>query len=319
MMCEQIVEALLTWRDDPTVALILLEHSGERGFCAGGDIRMLAESGRGDAHEARRFFYIEYQMNALLYAYPKPIVAILDGLVMGGGAGISLPAKYRIVTERTIFAMPETAIGLFPDVGGGWFLPRLHGQTGRWLALTGSRLSAADCLTCGIATSSVSVSDIAALKNALLSAPLDADQIAQEFSASLPPATLPSFKDLLDATFDGNSLEDVLQRLKNDGTDWSREQVTQLNMRSPQSLKLTFRQLQIGALLGSFNENMAMEYRIASRVVQTHDFLEGVRAALVDKDNTPAWAPSDLDDIDVSVIDAFFSPLPSSQEWRALD
>src|ERR1700761_1595020 len=135
-MCLAITEALLAWKDDPGVGAVLIDHSGERGFCAGGDIRMIAESGAGDIAGAKAFFGAEYRLNALLFGYQKPVVAIMDGIVMGGGVGISAPANYRIATERTVFAMPETGIGLFPDVGGGWFLPRLPGETGMWLGLT---------------------------------------------------------------------------------------------------------------------------------------------------------------------------------------
>ena len=151
-MCEEIIQALLAWKDDPGGPGGLIDHAGERGFCAGGDIRMLAESGAGDGVAARRFFLTEYRLNHLLFAYPKPAAVIMDGIVMGGGVGISAPAKVRIATERTTYAMPETGIGLFPDVGGGWFLPRMPGQSGIWLALTGARLKAADCLALGIAT-----------------------------------------------------------------------------------------------------------------------------------------------------------------------
>ena len=148
-MCQIMTDALRVWREDETVEMVLLDHTGPRGFCAGGDIRMLAESGAGDGAEARAFFHLEYRLNHLLMDYPKPVVALMDGVVMGGGVGIALPARYRVATERTTFAMPETGIGLFPDVGGGWHLPRLAGQTGYWLALTGARLKAAAVASLG--------------------------------------------------------------------------------------------------------------------------------------------------------------------------
>ncbi len=152
-MCANMAQALTLWRDDDSVLAVLIEHQpGTRGFCAGGDIRMIAESGAGDGKAARDFFFTEYRLNHLLFHYPKPIVAIMDGVTMGGGVGISMPAKFRIATENTTYAMPETGIGLFPDVGGGWYLPRKPGQIGMWLALTGARIKAADCLEAGIAT-----------------------------------------------------------------------------------------------------------------------------------------------------------------------
>ena len=153
-MCRLMIEALQAWEQDPAVELVLLDNSGERGFCAGGDIRVLYDSvtNGGDGAAAREFFYTEYQLNELMFRYAKPIAAVIDGVVMGGGVGISMPARFRIATERTTFAMPETGIGLFPDVGGGWHLPRLPGEAGMWLALTGARIRGPDCLTLGIAT-----------------------------------------------------------------------------------------------------------------------------------------------------------------------
>ncbi|HAV49928.1 MAG TPA: enoyl-CoA hydratase, partial [Brevundimonas sp.] len=148
-MCDAMIAALLAWKDDPAVKSVLIDHAGERGFCAGGDIRMIAESGAGDASEAKAFFHAEYRLNHLLFEYPKPVTALVDGIVMGGGVGISEPAEVRIATERTTYAMPETGIGLFPDVGGGWFLPRLPGFVGTWLALTGARLKAAGTMFLG--------------------------------------------------------------------------------------------------------------------------------------------------------------------------
>ena len=151
-MCLAISEALLAWRDDDRIGSVLIDGAGERAFCAGGDIRVVAESGKGDGAEARRFFHAEYRMNELLTRYGKPVVAFMDGVTMGVGVGLSLPARYRIATERTTWAMPEGDIGLFPDVGGGWHLARLPGEVGAWLALTGARLRSADCLDFGVAT-----------------------------------------------------------------------------------------------------------------------------------------------------------------------
>jgi enoyl-CoA hydratase len=189
-MCDLITAALLDWRNDPDVTAVMIDHTGERGFCAGGDIRQIAEGGHGDGAAAAAFFLAEYRLNHLLFVYPKPVVAIMDGVTMGGGVGISAPAQYRIATERTIFAMPETGIGLFPDVGGGWFLPRLPGQSGMWLGLTGARLKAADCLLLGIATDYVVSAQIDALKVALLARPEAIDAVLTEFEddAGAPPA-----------------------------------------------------------------------------------------------------------------------------------
>ena len=194
-MCEAMIEALLAWRGDEAVGSVLIDHAGERGFCAGGDIRMIAESGAGDASEAKAFFRTEYQLNHLLFEYPKPITAIVDGIVMGGGVGISEPADVRIATERTTYAMPETGIGLFPDVGGGWFLPRLPGQTGVWLALTGARLKAADTVALGIHTHFVETSDLIDLVESIGYHPHAPKAEADAWASEAGPAPLDAHRE----------------------------------------------------------------------------------------------------------------------------
>jgi len=318
-MCQGIIDALLSWEADPAVKLILIDHSGDRGFCAGGDIRMIADSGAKDGAAARAFFFTEYRMNALLMAYPKPICAIMDGIVMGGGAGISLPCAYRIATERTTFAMPETGIGLFPDVGGGWHLPRLPGETGLWLALTGARIKAADCLLLGVATDYVSSAKIEALKAAIVSDPAAIETLLTEYEADAGEPPLAQHQDAIDRAFCADSVEAIFEALEADASDWARAQLATLKTKSPQTLKVAFRQLRIGRTLTSFNDNMAMEYRIGSRVARRHDFLEGVRAVIVDKDNAPKWSPATLGGVDVAMLDEIFSPLPPHEEWTPLE
>ena len=317
-MCETMIEALLAWRDDDAVKSILIDHAGERGFCAGGDIRMIAESGAGDASEAKAFFDTEYKLNHLLFDYPKPVTALVDGIVMGGGVGISEPADVRIATERTTYAMPETGIGLFPDVGGGWFLPRLPGQTGVWLALTGARLKAADTVFLGIHTHFLP-SDALEAFHAILAAdpayPIDvADGL--ETDAGEPPIEphLPA----IDRLFAFDTVEAIFAALEADGSDWALAQLATLKTKSPQSLKVTLRQLRTGAGLESFADNMAMEYALGGRVVRTHDFQEGVRAVIVDKDNAPKWSPADLSGISDADLDALFAPLPPGEAWTPL-
>ena len=317
-MCDAMIEALLAWRSDPAVKLVMLDHSGERGFCAGGDIRMLAESGAGDGAEARRFFHTEYRLNALLESYAKPTVAIMDGLVMGGGVGLSLPCDYRVATERTGFAMPESGIGLFPDVGGGWWLPRMPGESGMWLALTGARIKAADCLLLGIATDFVPVERIDALTSAILADPaaIETSLTDHEGDAGEPP--LAEHQDLIDRAFSAGSVEGVLDCLQRDDSEWAKSQLRTLALKSPQTLKVAFRQLRQGRALTRFADNMAMEYRIGARVVQRHDFLEGVRAVIVEKDHSPKWSPADLSGVSDSMLDEIFAPLPLDQEWTPL-
>jgi enoyl-CoA hydratase len=319
-MCQIMTDALLGWRDDPAVELVLLDHTGPRGFCAGGDIRMLAESGAGDGDEARAFFHLEYQLNHLLMTYPKPVVALMDGVVMGGGVGIALPARYRVATERTTFAMPETGIGLFPDVGGGWHLPRLAGQTGYWLALTGARIKAADCLALGLATHHVDSANLEALKADLIGSS-GPDRITSPLAAHARdpgPSPLAPHRAILDDCFSAPTVEAVIERLERDGSDWAKAQLASLKTKSPQTLKVALRQLQTGAALTDFASNMVMEYRIGARVVQRHDFLEGVRAVIIDKDNDPKWSPATLEAVDEALLDAIFAPLPADQEWTPL-
>lgn len=311
--------ALLAWRADPTVELVLIDHSGERGFCAGGDIRMLAESGAGDGVAAREFFFTEYRLNHLLFHYPKPTVAIMDGVTMGGGVGLSRPCRFRVATERTTFAMPETGIGLFPDVGGGWYLSRMPDHLGLWLALTGARIKAADCELLGIATDYVESARIAELKVAILADPARTETLLTEFEADAGRPPIAQHQDEIAKLFSGESVEAILEALEAADTDWSREQLKVLATKSPQTLKVAFRQLRLGAAAKTFAENMAIEYRIGARVVQRHDFLEGVRAVIVDKDNAPRWDPPTPDAVDDALLDAIFAPLPPEQAWTPLD
>ena len=317
-MCDAMIEALLAWRDDDAVKSILIDHAGERGFCAGGDIRMIAESGAGDASEARAFFDTEYKLNHLLFDYPKPVTALVDGIVMGGGVGISEPADVRIATERTTYAMPETGIGLFPDVGGGWFLPRLPGQAGVWLALTGARLKAADTVFLGVHTHYLPSDALEAFRAILAADPAHPIDVADglETDAGEPPIEphLPA----IDRLFAFDTVEEIFAALEADGSEWALAQLAVLKTKSPQSLKVTLRQLRTGAGLDSFADNMAMEYRLGGRVVRTHDFQEGVRAVIVDKDNAPKWSPADLSGVSDAMVEALFAPLPANEEWTPL-
>jgi enoyl-CoA hydratase len=319
-MCRLMTDALVAWRSDPSVKAVLIDHSGERGFCAGGDIRMLAESGAGDGRAAREFFHAEYRLNDLLFRYrvEKPVVAIMDGITMGGGVGLSLPSRFRVATERTAFAMPETGIGLFPDVGGGWFLPRLHGKTGLWLALTGARLKAADCELLGIATDVVEAGRIEALKAAIVAEPEALERILTEFETDPGRAPLGEFRDQIDSLFGQESVEAIFAALQADGSDWANAQLAALFTKSPQTMKVALRQLAQGAAMTRFSDNMAMEYRIGARVVQRHDFLEGVRAVIVDKDNAPKWSPDTLAGVTEAMLGEIFAPLPPDEEWTPL-
>jgi enoyl-CoA hydratase len=320
-MVANMIQALLAWRDDASVKTVLIEHRpGTRGFCAGGDIRFLAESGAGDGVAGKRFFYTEYQLNHLLFSYAKPVIALMDGITMGGGVGIAMPAKFRVATENTTYAMPETGIGLFPDVGGGWYLPRKPGQIGMWLALTGARIKAADCIAAGIATHYVVAEKLAPLRDALTANPTNIEGALAQFASDagavkeLTPENIARINKL----FAGDSVEAIVAALEADGSDWTQAQLKTLATKSPQTLKVAFRQLREGAKAKSFADNMVTEFRIGARVLQRHDFLEGVRAIIVEKDNKPVWDPPTLAGVTPDILDAIFAPLPANEEWKPL-
>ncbi len=315
-MCETINAALLAWLGDDAVRLVLIDHAGERGFCAGGDIRKVAESGQGDGLEARRFFGSEYRMNELLFRYPKPVVAIMDGITMGGGVGISMPASIRIATERTLWAMPEGDIGLFPDVGGGWHLPRMPGQTGAWLALTGARLKAEDGCALGIATHYISSERVEELKAALVSGPGVQESVAA-LTTDPGPSPLDEHREKLDQLFSFDTVEEIMAALEAGG-GWARAQAAILARKCPTTLKVALRLIRGGARRTSFAEEMAVEYRLAVRMTRRHDFIDGVRAVLIDKDNDPRWRPRDLAGVTAALLDELFAPLPAQEEWTPL-
>ena len=318
-MCAAMLEALAAWEDDPGVELVLIDHAEGRGFCAGGDIRMLAESGANDAVEARQFFHTEYRMNHRLFTYPKPVVAFMDGITMGGGVGISQPATYRVATEHTRLAMPETGIGLFPDVGGGWYLSRLPGRVGQFMALTGYRADGADCLTLGLATHYLPSERLDEVKAALAAGADDLHAAIKAFGVGAPIARIVEQRGAIDRLFASDRLEDVLSALAADQGDWARAQRDLLATKSPQTMKVSLRLLAEGATMPDFASEMRQEYAVGYRVVTRHDFIEGVRAVIIDKDNAPQWNPATADAVTDALIDAIFAPLPEGEAWTPHD
>lgn len=317
-MCEAINQVLLDWRDDPAVLMVTIDHAEGRGFCAGGDIALIANSAKTDCAAAEHFFRVEYRMNHLLFVYDKPIVAFIDGIVMGGGVGLSLPCRYRVATERTTFAMPETGIGLFPDVGGGWFLPRLPGRIGTWLAATGARLDGADCVAIGIATHYVGSDRLDALKAEILAHPSQVSTILDQANELAPESRLMAQRDRIDRLFASDAFEDILAALQADGSEWADKQFAVLATKSPQAVKVALRQLVEGAAFTDFADNMRNEYRLACHSIRRPDFVEGVRAVIFDKDNAPQWSPATPEEVDGRLIDSLFAPLPQDKEWTPL-
>ena len=324
-MCRTMNAALADWAAQDAGAVLVTHAEGSRGFCAGGDIRMLADSGAGDGAAAAAFFAEEYRLNTRIHEYPHPYIAILDGVTMGGGVGISVHGDVRIATENTTFAMPETGIGLFPDVGGSWFLPRLDGRLGTWLALTGRRLKGRDVFAAGVATHfilSENLPDLIAALEALFEADPSADptQTLLEHCELTPAAaferpTFGPFRQAIDACFAYDTAEEIFAVLSENASDWATGTLADLKTKSPQTIKVALRQMREGARMDRFRDVMTMEYRIARRVVSRHDFLEGVRAVIVDKDNAPKWDPARIEDVPDDLIEAIFAPLPEGEEW----
>ena len=314
-MCHAMSEVLLAWREDPSIQVVVIDHAGGRGFCAGGDVVMLARSGASDASDAKAFFFSEYRLNHLLFTYPKPTVAIMDGITMGGGVGISQPCEFRIATENTRLAMPETGIGLFPDVGGGWYLPRLPGRVGEYMALTGARLDAADCLYLGLATHYVEQASLEELHERVLKAPSRLKGTLGASQAIAPESRIESNQAQIAKLFASDRLEDVLAALEADESDWAQSELATLKSKSPLSCKVSLHLLAEGANRASFAEEMRAEYALAGRIVRTHDFREGVRALLIDKDNNPQWDPPAPEQVDNEMLDVLFEPLPPHEQW----
>lgn len=317
-MVRAMTEALLAWRDDPAVQVVMIDHAEGRGFCSGGDIALLRASALEDGgRSGRRFFFEEYRLNHLLFTYPKPVVAFADGITMGGGVGISQPARYRVATQNTRFAMPETGIGLFPDVGGGWYLSRLPGRLGQFLALTGARLDGAECLWAGLATHYLAPETLASAK-ARIAGGEAPEAVLSGLSDTVPDARVAAQAPAIARHFAADRLEDVLASLAAADDPWAAKELETLRGKSPLSCKVSLRQLADSARLATFAENMVMEYRIASRVIVSPDFAEGVRAVIVDKTNDPQWNPRRPEDVPDSMIDAIFAPLPAHEEWTPL-
>ncbi len=317
-MVEAMAAALLDWREDPAVEVVLIDHAEGRGFCAGGDIALLRRSALEDGGASgRAFFHAEYRLNHLLFTYPKPVVAFMDGITMGGGVGISQPAAFRVATQNTRFAMPETGIGLFPDVGGGWYLSRLAGRLGQYLALTGARLDGAECLWAGLATHYLPVDALGEAKARLADgeAPID---VLESLAVEPPEPKITQHRDHIAGHFASDRYEEILASLASDASEWARATLELLRSKSPQTCKVALRELATSAALDGFADEMRMEYRIATRVLVRPDFAEGVRALIVDKDNAPRWQPATPEGVTDGLLDAIFAPLPENEEWTPL-
>ncbi len=306
---------MAAWASDETVKAVVVRGAGEKAFCAGGDVRAVWQAGKDGDRLTRDFFYEEYRLNRTIHVFPKPYVALIDGIVMGGGIGVSVHGSHRIAGDRTLAAMPETAIGLFPDVGGSWFLPRLPGRIGLWMALTGARLKTADSVYTGVASEYVPSVQHEDLVEALASDLVKTDDArgavdatVAEFDGDPGPAPLAEHREEIDRLFASDRIADILAALEADGGDWAKAQLEILNGRSPTSMKVTAEQLIRGKDL-DFDSCMTMEYRLSQAAMAGHDFYEGIRAVLVDKDHAPKWQPATLAEVTDEMVESWFRPL----------
>lgn len=316
-MIKQIYPQLKKWEKDNETDIVIIKGAGGKAFCAGGDIRAVTEAGKVGDSLAQDFFREEYILNNVIGAYRKPYIALIDGITMGGGVGLSVHGRFRVATEKTLFAMPETAIGLFPDVGGGYFLPRLQGKLGLFLALTGFRLKGRDVQRAGVATHFVESKKIPDLEKELvdLKSP-SAEDISRVLDSYQKQSSLDSEKPFvlgkhisdIDRLFSSSSVEGIMQNLKADGSEFAQKQAETLSKMSPMSLKITYKQLQAGAAL-SLQDVLVMEYRLSQACMRGCDFYEGVRAVLVDKDQNPKWNPPTLEEVSDHSVDQCFSSL----------
>ena len=309
---------LIAWGEDGAVLALLVRGAGERAFCAGGDVRAVydARHGGGGAGDYKAdFFREEYTLIQRVHSFPKPYIALVDGIAMGGGCGVSINGSHCIATERTLFAMPEVHIGLFPDVGASRFLNLCPGRIGRYLALTGTRLRAADALYCGFASHYVPHDRLADFANTLASldwslgdARRQVDRVLARFAADPGPAELPALQPAIDRCFAGDSVEGIVAALERESEDWAKAALAAMRRASPLSLKITFRQLELGRGM-TLEEALTLEYRMTQHVMAGHDFFEGIRALLVDKDQKPRWQHAALEAVSDAEVERYFAEL----------
>lgn len=307
-------EQLKIWEQQSHIKGVIIRAVPGRAFCAGGDIRLAYERAKEKDARAAEFFYDEYLLNRYIFHYPKPYVALLDGITMGGGVGISLPGSHCVGTENLKFAMPETGIGFFPDVGGTYFLPRLPQHMGYYLGLTGQSINVDACVQLGICTAKVNASDLDNIINALAheewvgDAKKTVSLILKKFAIALQQPALWQYQHLISSAFANKNMEDILQALANSQDVFAQQTIAILEQKSPTSLKVSLRAMQEDEQK-SFDEVMQQSYRLAVHFLEHHDFIEGIRAQLIDKDKHPQWQPAKLSEVTPQMVEAYFAPV----------
>lgn len=312
---------LKQWAEDDSIKAVVVKATDGRAFCAGGDIRQIFSYKNHEGKNPAQYFWDEYRLNRRIHCYPKPYISLLNGITMGGGVGISLHGSHPVATENLTFAMPETGIGFFPDVGGSYFLPRLPGKVGMYLGLSGARLKAADSCHLGLTPHYVASEKLSDLVDDIANTPFEKDpkevvsQIIDRYKTNPGLPTIAEYQSLIDEHFSKDTVEEIIESLQIASNDWCTKQANTLETKSPTSLKVTLQQLNQGATL-SFDDCMKMEYRLVNRFITAKDFYEGVRAAVIDKDNKPAWSPAALQDITEKDIAPYFAALEKELEFN---
>jgi len=315
-MCHEILTLMIAWETDENIGCVLVDGAGDRAFCAGGDVVMLHDSGKAGDSRAEDFWRVEYKLNELIQRYNKPYIALIDGIVMGGGVGLSVHGRHRVAGDDTLFAMPETGIGYFPDVGGSYFLPRLGMSVGQWLGLTGARLKTADACALGVANAYIPSDEHTAFIDALGKAKLDGSDkavldVMDDFVTEPPKAEdLPGSV----GAFNAGSVAEILENLDAYGDEWSEKQATLIRKKSPMALAITHEALRQGASL-SFREAMAQELNISLNFLKTQDFYEGIRSQLIDKDRNPKWSHEDVSKVTDAQVNRLFRQNGKSLEF----
>ncbi|MGW1494728.1 enoyl-CoA hydratase/isomerase family protein [Streptomyces sp. NPDC002402] len=306
-MVRTVDAALAAWEQDPAVEVVVIAGGGERGLCAGGDIRAIHADALAGGSGSVAFWRDEYRLNARIARYSKPYVALMDGIVMGGGVGVSAHGDVRIVTERSAVAMPETGIGFVPDVGGTHLLAQAPGELGTHLALTGSAVGAADALLCGLADHFVPSQRLAELTASL--AVLDVSETVRRYAAAAPEGELAPHREWIDHSYAADTVEEILARLLDSGDPAAKEAAETILTRSPTSLKVTLAAMRRARALGELEPVLDQEFRVSSAAFSSPDLIEGVRAQVIDKDRRPRWSPAELSEVTEADVARFFAPL----------
>jgi enoyl-CoA hydratase len=312
-MVTAMSKVLTDWEHDDSVRAVVVDGAGERGLCAGGDIVVIYHSARDDGSEARQFWYDEYLLNAQIGRYRKPYVALMDGIVMGGGVGVSAHGSVRVVTDTTKMAMPEVGIGLIPDVGGTYILSRAPGRLGLHAALTGANFDGADAIALGFADHFVPHDELSAFKDAIVADGIDTALAA--YTKEPPPSHLLAQRDWIDDCYAGDTVQDILAALRAHDAEPARDAADLIAGRSPISVSVALQAIRRAAKLDTLEDVLRQEYRTSCGSSRSHDLVEGIRAQVIDKDRNPKWQPASLADVTTADVEAYFAPADRELEF----